>query len=558
MMRSLFSGVAGLRAHQIGMDVIGDNIANVNTLGFKTARAHFSTALAQSIRGATPPTGGRGGTNPMEVGLGTTLGSIDTQFIQGNLESTGLMTDLAIEGDGLFILADGNRQLYSRNGAFRFDRDGRLVDPMTGFYVRGFMADDTGVIQATGDPETIALPFTETAPARATSVVNLVGNLDADSSALGTILNSRVLQDALGGGTATATTLLTDVQSESGVPAGLVVGDIITINGSVGGAAVTPTTLAVGASTQLSGLATAIESAFSLPGGSVTVGGDGRIRVSGQTGTANALSGLSITATDAGATVSRGAFNSLMTATESQAARDEGSHTLSKSVFDSLGFRHELTLTFTKTATPGEWSWMAVVDGSATITGGGSGTVHFRDDGSLESFTYAGGASEINIDPGNGAQPMALSIDPGSPGDLEGLTQFSASSSANAISQDGYTSGLLDAISIDQTGVINGVFSNGVTRALAQVAVARFTNAAGLSRIGNNAFAATSNSGDPVVGGIGDGIPGRISPGTLEMSNVDLALEFTNMVISQRGFQANARIITVSDDMLSELVNLKR
>jgi flagellar hook protein FlgE len=558
MMRSLFSGVAGLRAHQLGMDVIGDNIANVNTLGFKTARAHFSTALAQSIRGASPPTEGRGGTNPMEVGLGTSLGSIDTQFIQGNLESTGLMTDLAIEGDGLFILADGNREIYSRSGAFRFDRDGRLVDPMTGFYVRGFMADDTGVIQATGDPETIALPFTETAPARATSVVNLVGNLDADSNALGTILNSRVLQDALGGGTATAATLLTDLQSESGSPAGLVVGDVITINGTVGGAAVTPTTLTVLASHDLSDLATAIESAFSLPGGSVTVGGDGRIRISGQIGTANALSGVSITATNAGATVSRSTFNSLATTTESQAARDEGSHTLSKSVFDSLGFRHELALTFTKTATPGEWSWTAVVDGSASITGGGSGMVRFRNDGSLESFTYAGGVSEINIDPGNGAQPIALSINPGSPGDLEGLTQFSANSSASAISQDGYASGLLDAISIDQTGTINGVFSNGVTRAMAQVAVARFTNSAGLSRIGNNAFAATSNSGDPVVGGIGDAIPGRISPGTLEMSNVDLALEFTNMVISQRGFQANARIITVSDDMLSELVNLKR
>ncbi len=556
MMRSLFSGVSGLQNHQIAMDVIADNIANVNTLGFKAARVHFAAALAQNLEAGSAPTAGLGGTNPLEIGLGSTLGSIDTQFLQGGFQTTGMITDLALDGDALFVLGSGDRQLYSRAGAFRLDRDGRLVDPGSGLVVRGYLADATGAIRGAGDPSDIVVPLGATSAARATTEIHLGGNLDADSRALGTILASRVLHD--GGAAASSSTLLTGVESESGGTAGLVAGDRITIGGQIGGSAITPVTFTASSGSTLADLAQRIETAFSLPGGSVTVDAAGRLQIAGEAGAANALGGVSIHATDSTGTTTRSVFDGLMDTIQSQAARDAVPATVSKSVFDSLGFRHELTLTFRRTANPGEWAWQASAGSGTTITGGGSGTVRFRDDGTLDAFAYDGGATSLQLDPGNGAQALAVSLDPGDPGATDGFTQYASASTASVVSQDGYGSGTLDSLGIDQNGVIHGVFSNGVTRALAQIAVARFTNPAGLERVEGNAFAISANSGEPTVGVLGGGIGDRVAAGALEMSNVDLALEFTNMVIAQRGFQANARIISTSDEMLNELVNLKR
>ncbi|MDH3939237.1 MAG: flagellar hook-basal body complex protein, partial [candidate division Zixibacteria bacterium] len=234
-------------------------------------------------------------------------------------------------------------------------------------------------------------------------------------------------------------------------------------------------------------------------------------------------------------------------------------HTTSINVYDSQGGRHTLTLEFYKSMTQNRWEWTAGTLGSETVTAGGSGFVSFNPDGSLNTFDYNGGASAVTINPNNGAANMSLAFDPGSVGNYDGLTGFgSGNHTASITGQDGYGLGILEKITIDQSGNISGIFSNGVTRILAQLMLADFTNSGGLRKAGKSMYQPTANSGEPLSGVAGETIGASISSGALESSSVDIAQEFTGMITAQRGFQANARIITTSDSMLDELVNIKR
>lgn len=412
MMRSLFAGVTGMRNHQVRLDVIGNNIANVNTLGFKASRVTFEEALSQLVQGASRPgaTGSAsiGGRNPMQVGLGVNLGSIDTLFTQGNLENTGVTTDLAIQGDSLFVLSDGNKTYYTRAGNFQIDASGRLVSATNGFTVQGRLAVNGVLTQQVGD---IVLPIGQSSPAQATTEVRLAGNLDAQAA-----------------------------------------------NGTTRESTIT--------------------------------------------------------------------------------------------VFDSLGVSHELRIVFTKNGA--DWDFSAFMDGGATAIG--SGTISFTADGRLNTPQ----TQTVNFTPTNGANAMAIDLQFGTTGGLDGLTGFGGAMTAVLREQNGYTAGELEGITIDRTGTITGSFSNGMVMTLAQIALADFSNPAGLYKDGGNMYTQSPNSGTPVIGFAGEGSASTIASGTLEMSNVDLAQEFTNMIIAQRGFQSNARVITSSDEMLQELVNLKR
>jgi flagellar hook protein FlgE len=238
---------------------------------------------------------------------------------------------------------------------------------------------------------------------------------------------------------------------------------------------------------------------------------------------------------------------------------DPTTHSTSTAVFDSLGEKHILSIEFFKSALPNRWDWTASTLGNETINAGATGYVQFNPDGSLNVFAYNGGAQSIVIDPANGALPMSIEIDAGTVNGYDGLTGFSsANHTASIIGQDGYGLGILEKISIDQTGNISGFFSNGVTRVLAQIILADFSNEAGLRKVGRSMYQESANSGEAVEGVAGATIAGTISSGALESSNVDIAQEFTSMITAQRGFQANARIITTSDNMLDDLVNIKR
>ena len=679
MMRSLFAGVSGLRNHQVRMDVIGNNIANVNTIGYKAQRVTFADALALTLRGAVMPTERIGGSNPMQVGLGMSVNTIDTILNQGSLQATGQQTDLAINGDGFFVLSDGQKYFYTRAGSFQFDAEGRLVDPANGLVVQGRMANSRGEISSTSAIDDIRLPFGQRVPARATTKISFTGNLDASAKPLGTITktgpflaveeeadgtdiaelyargdtnsfltgmvsgvttvtvsdgtnektytyvsndsgvgnreftslkdlideinsdfagsmqlsmtsdgaiqvqdlsnsahtvtfdsNSAALQSALGAANGTIdasagkTTLtdqfnhranrdeeLTKLRNSVGEPLALQVGDEITISGIVGGEEKTAS-LTVAADTTFGDLADAIETAFGITNSDgVEIDDKGSLVINGDPGEENAIESVAVRVSG------NTAFNTASVFNEFQKAKDV-THSASITVYDELGKEHVVTLTFTKTAIENQWRWEASLAGDEIISSGGSGTINFNSDGSLNSFLYDNGMTALTFDPNDGASFVEIAFDTGDIGGFNGITQFASPSTAVASTQDGYPNGDLTTINIDETGKITGIFSNGVTQTLAQIALAIFNNPAGLIRAGENKFQVSANSGNPVMGLAGESIQAKIVPGHLEMSNVDLAQEFTDMIVAQRGFQANARVITTTDDLLNELVNLKR
>ncbi len=679
MMRSLFAGVSGLRNHQVRMDVIGNNIANVNTIGYKAARVTFEESLAMTLQGATMPTSNYGGTNPVQVGLGMSVGTIDTILNQGSLQATGQQTDLAISGNGYFVLSDGQRYFFTRAGAFQFDANGRLVNPSNGLVVQGRMADARGRISSTSAIQDIVLPFGQKVPARATTKITFTGNLNAGEKPLGTITktapflaveeasdntdvadlyargdtnsfitgmvsgvttvtvndgttektytyvsqdsgvgnsefntlqdliaeinqdfsgslkltltssgaiqvedlsgsehtvtftsNSAALQSALAAANGTVDssagkTALTDefshrateneelskIRNSVGESLGIQTGDVINIGAIVGGQEVSGT-LNVTASTTLGDLANAIKSAFQITNSTgVYVDEKGSLVIHGDPGESYAIEGVSIRISG------NTKFNTACVVNEIQKAQDV-THSASITVYDELGKEHVVTLTFTKTDVENQWRWQATLAGDEIISSGNTGTINFNSDGSLNSFLYDNGLTSFKFDPNNGASFMEIVFDAGELGGFNGITQFASPSTAVASSQDGYPNGDLTTINIDETGKITGIFSNGVTQTLAQIALAVFNNPSGLLRSGENMYQVSANSGPAVLGLAGESVQAKIVPGHLEMSNVDLAEEFTNMIVAQRGFQANARVITTTDDLLNELVNLKR
>ncbi|MCL5961967.1 MAG: flagellar hook protein FlgE [Chloroflexi bacterium] len=507
MIRSMLAAVSGMRNHQTFLDVIGNNIANVNTIGFKSGRVLFSDIMSQLAHGASSPQQGRGGINPLQIGLGMQVGGVDTIQTQGNFQSTGKFTDLAIEGDGFFITNDGTRNFYTRDGSFDLAVDGTIVSPVTGMKVQGWLADSTGAIDTSRPLGAITIPFGAAMSGQPSSIVTARGNLDQDTNQLG---YGTVTQSRASGGTGTA-----------------------------GGA--------------YSGSSTAsyvvrIASISATNPGEVT-----GIEVSTDGGTTY---GAPI-ATSGGAAVSigNGMTFAIATSTSNQAndtysfAATPPTVVSNVSVYDSLGALHSIQLTFTKTGT-NTWTWLpSTTESGLSITSPTSATLlNFSTTGAYVGQQPAG---SMVIHPTNGANDITVSLD------LNKLTQLAGTSEAQS-SADGAPAGSLVSFAIGQAGDVTGVYTNGLSKLLGQIALAKFANPGGLLKSGKNLYELTSNSGDPTVGAPGSGGRGQISSGYLEMSNVDLALQFTNMIMAERGFQANSRVITASDEMLQDLVNLKR
>jgi flagellar hook protein FlgE len=241
--------------------------------------------------------------------------------------------------------------------------------------------------------------------------------------------------------------------------------------------------------------------------------------------------------------------------------KDAESHTTSTTIYDSKGDTHTFTMTFTNVSSADRqdiWRWEATIDnGEITPVGGNKGFVKFANDGSLAGFEIDDDLP-LTFDPSAGSERMQITLDPGDIGSYTGITQMDSPATTHADHQDGYGMGNLYKIAFDENGTITGLFTNGVNQILGQVALAEFNNPSGLERAGNNLYEAGANSGTAVRGYVGSTIQATISSGALEMSTVDLAQEFTDMIVAQRGFQANARVITTSDTLLDEVVRLKR
>jgi flagellar hook protein FlgE len=402
VLRSLFSGITGLRQHQTMMDVVSNNISNVNTAGFKSSGVVFEDTLSQMVRASGGPVDDRGGVNPAQVGLGVQLGGISTNFGQGSQQTTNRSTDLMIDGDGFFVMKDGGNELYTRAGAFSFDTDGRLTNE-SGMIVQGWLGVN-GTVNTNGSLQNIVVPAGSIAPPIASTFVTVGGNITSPGTA----------------------------------------GEVFTL----------------------------------------------------------------------GATV-----------------------------YDGNGLAHDLTIQLTRTSDTDFTVDLLDEDGNATGT---SGSISFNSDGSVASST------DPTWDVPSTTPASVVTVG------ISGLTQYGGQKTLSVTDKDGAASGTLQSIQIGPDGTVVGKFSNGSRLDLAVMALANFNNPNGLEKVGGSMYDTTSNSGLPQIGRPSTGGRGQLVAGALEMSNVDLAQEFTNLIIAQRGFQANSRVITSSDEMLQDLVNIKR
>jgi flagellar hook protein FlgE len=402
----MFSAVSGMRAHQTKMDVVGNNIANVNTVGFKGSQTVFEDTLSQVMRNGSAATAELGGTNPAQVGLGVRTAGTTTNWSQGSTQNTGRTTDFLISGDGFFVVSTGSEKLYTRAGSFDFDGAGNLVNP-DGAILQGWRADANGVVNPNGPIDDLRIPIGQVMAPVATSGGAVTGNL--------------------------------------------------------------PATAAVGSP--------AIQTAITM--------------------------------------------------------------------YDGQGNAHQVSYSFAKTAAG--WDMSVIDENNNTL---GTQGLTFDSSGNLN------GPTSMSFTPGASF--------PGWPGpvtiDLTGLSQYGGKNTAAAQTTlaSGSAMGTLQSFTLGNDGTITGVYSNGLRRAIGQLAMASFANPGGLTKAGNSTYRIGDNSGVPNVGQAGSGGRGTLSAGALEMSNVDLAEEFSNLIVAQRGFQANSRVITASDEILQDLVNLKR
>ena len=649
-LNSLFTGLSGILAHQTRTNVVADNIANVNTTGFKSRRASFQDQLAQTLKEATGPEGGISGTNPAQAGTGVRLKSIDTTFTQGSVQTTGRETDLAIEGDGFFILSDGVNRFYTRDGAFAFDSLGQLINPSNGMVVQGNLANNVGEFGATTGLENLQLDLNQEIPGVATTRVNLSGNIDpgpvssldtgtefstsstiaggaepgvitaqqmevtittADGTTGGIItipaanyqttqqfvdgLNAAIagndrlagkviaqenpaaagtveLRTTFGGanvqmnladvgtGTALATlgfgaagsasavaTTATELNNLSQVGTALQAGDVLRFSGTRADGTSYNGTFTVAAGSTLADLTSTVATAF---GDNVTGGVDltGKIQLTDSAGAS--VSGFTINMTLEDDDTGSGLIG----------ADSLKTHKISTTVFDSQGRKHNMNVTLSESPVANKWSYNLTIDNQVP-TAAGSGTVVFDEDGTIRSFTPTEGEGTLlEFAPDGDVQGLKIDFSGLSRPDrgINGLTQFAAPSTADVVDQNGRASGRLDNIFIRTDGVIEGRFTNGETLNLARINLANFDNAGGLRRLGGNLFSETENTGNALIEIASQTIESAIVAESLELSNVDLAQEFTDLITSQRGFQANARVVTTTDQILAETVNLKQ
>ena len=416
-LNALFVGSTGLNANSTALDIVGNNLANLNTTGYKNQRTLFRDVVYQTLNSGSGSSTAVGGVNPVQLGFGVNIGSVDSLFQQGNLSPTGRPLDAGLQGSGFFVANDGTKNVYTRAGAFNVDSQGYLVDPGTGYRIQRFGPTGEGggglpTFQTVGDSR-IKLPFGAGVSGVPTANVNYQGNLDS--------------------------------------------------------------TVAVGKS-----VTTAIQ------------------------------------------------------------------------VYDTQNTARSLTVTFTKSAVNQFTLTAAVAGGTATVPAGT--TLTFDNNGVLQSPATV----PIDLTGIPGATNQTVTLNLGTIGQADGLTQFGGTSTATAVTQDGSGAGTLVSVSFDQTGTIQGQFTNGRSIPIAQLAIAAFNNEGGLYREGTNYFSVSASSGEALIGVAGSGGRGAVRGSTLEGANVDIATEFSRLIVAQRGFQVNAKTITAANDTLQELANIIR
>ena len=675
MIRSMYSAVSGLKGHQTRMDVVGNNIANVNTTGFKASRVTFADMISQNLSGASSPTGTIGGVNPKQIGLGMSVAATDLLYTNGSVQQTGKNTDVAISrGDGLFIVSRGNEKFYTRNGAFSFDAEGNLTLPSTGLYVQGYMANN-GVISIAGDNTTrIRIPAGKSMKATITQTASYTKNLNAttpgyevanvlvryaDGTSATTntynpqekgklvltmdtgkkiYLDSTAVAQTVGGAptgalytskisnVSASTTGLVDLELKidpanpssplkingattpinlTGLTSGTYqYGDVFNISGTITGIVATsptdveltlgtdnnitpgtaatvtvprPTSFTYSINDKYSGQMQ-ISKIVANPGAVVATVDGNRAAVTAAVTVTSATQNYSHTGSAADGnivSVTREStyeyaghrVSSVVLNTKSGTSIDGligtdyaqndtfyPSVATTIAVYDSLGAKHDVPVVFTK-ASNNKWT--------LSLGSGGDSFSIYEADGTTTTIAltktdlkfdtsgaYVSGSAGLSLSYENGAAPQQVAIN------LAAITQYSGTSTIAADS-DGNAAGTLSNVDIDSQGVITGTYTNGVRQKEAQIAMAQFNNPSGLTKLGGNLYQESNNTGTRTISGAAD-IGTELTTSALEMANVDLADQFSDMIITQRGFQSNSKMITVSDEMLETLINMKR
>ncbi len=565
---ALFTSLSGMTNHSTAISVTGNNIANVSTNGYKASRTFFESQVSFTLNGATAPTDTLGGSNPSQVGMGTRIGAIDRNFTGGTLQTTGVNTDVAVDGDGFFILGKDGRQLYTREGNFNVDRDFNLVLPSHGGLVQGYgVDDDFNVTDVLGN---IQIPLGNLTLAEQTTTVRLGGNLNAggELGTRGALLESEPLLTG-GGAIADADTLLTDLEDSGGTSL-FSGGDILTVSDVKKGQSTLPpktfqvgpdnTTASDGHGQTLDELMGFLREIFGIhedldPPAGVGIDGDGRLRIEGNPGTANDL-----TITSASMVVNKGGADpSIPLSFSKQQAADGESVRTTYVAYDSLG--NELTIDLTmvlegRDNSGTQWRYYAESEDDTDLDRVvGNGTLRFDNKGALVSDDVQSIVIHRNDTGAFFEQQIDLEFT--SPdGMVSALTN--TTSQLKAIWQDGSPMGTLETFDVGQDGIIWGQFSNSLKRPLGQLALATFANNRGLTDVAQGLYDVSANSGLAMVGRPGTGGAGRVLGGTLELSNVELSQEFIDLITASTGYSANSRVLSTSDRLIQELLSIVR
>lgn len=562
MSYALSSGVTGLQAHQQLLDVAGNNLANVNTTAFKSSRVGFAELLSQTLSQASQPTDSVGGTNAQQMGTGVGVAGITANTTQGSIVNTSSPLDVAIEGEGYFVVSNGEQQLYTRAGAFGVDGQGYMVDPATGYRVQriGLTGESDG-FQISGDSG-IQIPYDVAMPAKPTSEIVFTGNLssDATSTPKTQVLTSSVTYTTGEGSDAALTTEIDQLDQFSGGSGA----------GGQLGAAQTGTIAISGFDKD----GTALSSGLTFTVTSTTTVGDliDHLNNNVLTDATASFNGGSIVITDNESGYSRTDLALSYSGTgeletpsyfEMTTVGGEESKSVNITMYDSQGGKHVLSAALVRTDTLNTWDMVIT-----SVTGNVleiapedrrvNGLTFDAETGAFAGIPDTEAcefAMSFTHDP---AHTQTISLNLGTVGSFNGLTQFAGNSTAVAREQDGYESGSLSSVSVGSDGVIVGAFSNGVKKDLATLAVALFRNPAGLESAGSGYFGTSANSGTAVITQATNSGAGSIHGSALEKSNADISTEFVTLIEAQNGFQANARTITVANDILRELTNLIR
>ncbi len=561
---ALYTGLSGLSVNQTQMNVVGNNIANVNTVAFKSSRALFSPQFYVTNESGAAPDANFGGSNPEQTGLGAQVSQIQQNFTQGSIQPTGNPTDMAINGQGFFVTQDAkDGQQFTRDGAFTLNASHQLVTS-TGNYVQGYAADATGTI-IPGKLQNLTIPLGTATISKATSNATLGGNLAADGAVASgqSVLDTQDLTITGGGGTPVAATPLTQLVSSATNVAAFSSGQVLTLNAQRNGSALPAETFTVTPTSTVADLQTFFNNSLGIDtsvagAGTKIVAGTAAnsidLQITGNSGKVNAL------------TIPTGSFadsagNTPLAFTNDPTSNPTGeSTTTAMTVYDSLGSPVTVNLTTvlqSKTNSGTSWKFYATsadnldpANPNATLVG--TGTLTFNNSGQLQQVT----GNSINVHrAGSGAQaalPITLNFS-----GVSALAQDSAHSGSSIAmsSQDGIQIGTLTTFSVGGDGTITGSYDNGQTRSLGQVALATFNNPNGLDNLGGNNYSTSSASGTPVIASAERLGGGSIQSGSLEQSNVDLSTEFTNMIVSSTGFSAASRVISTSNQMLTDLLN---